>query len=88
MIEVVNGTIVDRISPWSNYVVQNTSGNIYESMFWNPPNVFKFVQSRPKKPHSLRIYESHVGISSENYGIASYTYFKDNLLPYIKDIGR
>lgn len=31
---------------------------------------------RPDKQEALRIYESHVGISSEEPEVASYTYFK------------
>ena len=31
---------------------------------------------RPKAPAALRIYEAHVGMSSEEPEVASYTYFK------------
>ena len=42
---------------------------------------------RPKRPERLRIYESHVGISSPEPKIATYTYFRDNILPRIKKQG-
>jgi 1,4-alpha-glucan branching enzyme len=45
------------------------------------------TNSKPKKPDSLRIYEAHVGMSSEEPVVASYTYFKDNVLPRIKSQG-
>ena len=83
----MEGTIIERISPWSSYVLQDTNSKIYESVFWHPTVPYKLKQSRPKKPQSLRIYESHIGISCENYGIATYLHFKENLLPYIKDTG-
>ena len=35
----------------------------------------------------MRIYEAHVGISSPEAKIATYTYFKDNILPLIKKQG-
>uniref|UniRef100_A0A3Q2H7S1 1,4-alpha-glucan branching enzyme n=1 Tax=Equus caballus TaxID=9796 RepID=A0A3Q2H7S1_HORSE len=47
----------------------------------------KFKHSRPKKPRSLRIYESHVGISSHEGKIASYKHFTCNVLPRIKGLG-
>uniref|UniRef100_A0A667YEX1 1,4-alpha-glucan branching enzyme n=1 Tax=Myripristis murdjan TaxID=586833 RepID=A0A667YEX1_9TELE len=47
----------------------------------------KHVHPRPKKPKSLRIYESHVGIASPEGKIASYTNFTTNVLPRIKDLG-
>ncbi|MXQ82054.1 hypothetical protein E5288_WYG012488 [Bos mutus] len=47
----------------------------------------KFKHSKPKKPKGLRIYESHVGISSYEGKIASYKHFTCNVLPRIKDLG-
>lgn len=49
--------------------------------------VYKFKHQRPKRPQSLKIYECHVGISSPEPKIATYTYFKDNVLPRIKKQG-
>ena len=42
---------------------------------------------KPKRPKSLRIYEAHVGMSSEEPVVASYTYFKDHVLPRIAKQG-
>jgi len=35
----------------------------------------------------LRIYEAHIGISSQEQKVASYAHFTDKVLPYIKDLG-
>ena len=43
---------------------------------------------RPKRPAALRIYEAHVGMSSEEESVASYTFFKGghpNLRPQLAD---
>lgn len=87
LIEVVNGEIVERISPWASYVVQDNSTKLMEPIFWHPEEPFHFRHSKPVRPKGLRIYECHVGIASEEYKVASYSNFKDNVLPYIKDIG-
>ncbi|XP_043365569.1 1,4-alpha-glucan-branching enzyme isoform X3 [Dermochelys coriacea] len=42
---------------------------------------------QPKKPKSLRIYESHVGIASPEGKVASYKNFTYNILPKIKNLG-
>jgi 1,4-alpha-glucan branching enzyme len=47
----------------------------------------KFKYERPKRPKSLRIYEAHVGISSPEPKVATYKYFRDNLLPIVKKQG-
>ena len=39
------------------------------------------------KPEALRIYESHVGMSSAEAKINSYTEFKEEMLPRIRELG-
>lgn len=50
--------------------------------------VLQHKHPRPRKPHSLRIYESHVGIASPEGKVASYSNFTHNVLPRIKDLGK
>ncbi|XP_023575021.1 1,4-alpha-glucan-branching enzyme [Octodon degus] len=82
-----SGEILYRISPWAKYVVREGSNVNYDWIHWDPEHPYKFKHSRPKKPRSLRIYESHVGISSHEGKIASYKHFTCNVLPRIKDLG-
>ncbi|ERE74719.1 1,4-alpha-glucan-branching enzyme [Cricetulus griseus] len=82
-----SGEILYRISPWAKYVVRERDNVNYDWIHWNPEDPYKFKHSRPKKPRSLRIYESHVGISSHEGKIASYKHFTCNVLPRIKDLG-
>lgn len=82
-----SGEILYRISPWAKYVVRENDNVNYDWIHWDPEDPYKFKHSRPKKPRSLRIYESHVGISSHEGKIASYKHFTSNVLPRIKDLG-
>lgn len=61
-------------------------------MFWNPPKGgdgdYQFRHPLPEVPHSLRIYEAHVGMSSEGEpNVNTYEKFADEVLPRIKDLG-
>ncbi|XP_077986514.1 1,4-alpha-glucan-branching enzyme-like [Glandiceps talaboti] len=89
VIETKTSQLVDRISPWSPYSVQNKESMLYESHFWNPPQdaKYKFKHNKPPTPRSLRIYECHVGISSWEGKIASYKHFTHEVLPRIKKQG-
>ena len=49
---------------------------------------YQFQQPHPKKPESLRIYESHVGIASWEGKIATYKEFAQNVIPRIKNLGK
>ncbi|KAG5837473.1 hypothetical protein ANANG_G00239620 [Anguilla anguilla] len=76
-----------RISPWAKYVTKTGDSVIYDWVHWDPPHPYLHIHPRPKKPRSLRIYESHVGIASPEAKVASYTNFTVNVLPKIKDLG-
>uniref|UniRef100_A0A8C2N6N9 1,4-alpha-glucan branching enzyme n=1 Tax=Capra hircus TaxID=9925 RepID=A0A8C2N6N9_CAPHI len=82
-----SGEILYRISPWAKYVTREGSNVNYDWIHWDPEYSYKFKHSKPKKPKGLRIYESHVGISSYEGKIASYKHFTCNVLPRIKDLG-
>uniref|UniRef100_A0A7N5JDZ9 1,4-alpha-glucan-branching enzyme n=1 Tax=Ailuropoda melanoleuca TaxID=9646 RepID=A0A7N5JDZ9_AILME len=82
-----SGEILYRISPWAKYVTREGDNVNYDWIHWDPEHPYKFKHSKPKKPRGLRIYESHVGISSYEGKIASYKHFTCNVLPRIKDLG-
>jgi len=45
-------------------------------------------QEHPAKQERLRIYETHVGISSWEGKVASYTHFTHEVLPRVQDLGK
>jgi len=49
---------------------------------------YVFKHAHPPKPESLRIYECHVGISSDQPAVASYSHFTHNVLPRIANLGQ
>lgn len=67
----------------------NLFGPSYEGRFWNPPIEEKYVfkQPRPRKREDLKIYESHIGISSSKPEIGTFENFEENVLPKIIDLG-
>ncbi|XP_031428877.1 1,4-alpha-glucan-branching enzyme [Clupea harengus] len=87
VVHTKEGERLYRISPWAKYVTQHEKSVIYDWVHWDPPQPYQHKHPRPKKPRSLRIYESHVGIASPEGKIASYSNFTANVLPRIKDLG-
>lgn len=82
------GDHLDRLSPWSPYVTCGTN-YIYEQRFWNPPpqEKYEMKQDHPAKQERLRIYETHVGISSWEGKVASYRHFMHEVLPRVENLG-
>lgn len=87
---VPGGERIERIPAWIKRVTQDLNVSpVYDARFWNPPaeHIYKRKHPRPPKPHSLRIYEAHVGISSPEGRVGQYKEFTQNILPRIRDLG-
>lgn len=89
-IETYDNDFLYRLSPWAKYTVQNSETKLFESLYWDPAKTYHWKYDWPilkESDESLRIYEAHIGISSEEYHIASYSHFKDKVLPHILYLG-
>ncbi|KAG0132953.1 glycoside hydrolase superfamily [Tuber indicum] len=86
--QLPSGERVDRLPAWIKRVTQDLSVSpVYDAVFWNPEKKYVFKNPRPKKPKSARVYEAHVGISTTEYRVGTYTEFTANVLPRIKKLG-
>jgi len=86
------GEETTRIPAWASYAVQAPKGApthpAYDGVFWNPPVKYEFQNELPVTPRSLRIYEAHVGMSSEGEpNINTYDLFRERILPRIAKLG-
>ncbi|KAE8767575.1 starch branching enzyme IIb [Hordeum vulgare] len=79
----------DSIPAWIKYSVQTPGDIPYNGIYYDPPEEEKYVfkHPQPKRPKSLRIYETHVGMSSPEPKINTYANFRDEVLPRIKRLG-
>lgn len=82
-----NGKKEDRNPVWSRYLIQNQDSFLYDTVFWNPLETYTWINKSPEKPKSLRIYEAHVGMSSQEPKVSSYREFAETILPRIKNAG-
>ncbi|WZZ92365.1 hypothetical protein YC2023_120944 [Brassica napus] len=91
--------IKDSIPAWIKFSVQAPGEIPFNGIYYDPPEEEKYVfkHPQPKRPKSLRIYESHVGMSStdtfhselvmQEPMINTYANFRDDVLPRIKKLG-
>ena len=97
-VELADGTWADRIPAWVKWATQAWNEVLFNGAHWEPEEesppgelhpdkryVFKYP--RPPKPRALRIYECHVGMSSQEPVVNTYVDFKDNVLPRIRKLG-
>ncbi|WCJ32967.1 1 4-alpha-glucan-branching enzyme [Euphorbia peplus] len=83
-----NGPL-ERVPAWATYVEPGGEGKQPFAIHWEPPieRVYKWKNSRPEVPKSLRIYECHVGISGSEPKISSFVDFREKVLPHVKKAG-
>jgi 1,4-alpha-glucan branching enzyme len=83
-----SGETVHRVPAWSQYVVQNPTTMLFDAVVYAPPEgVYPFAFPRPSAPKSLRIYEAHIGMSSCDPKVSTYTEFTAHVLPRIARLG-
>ncbi|XP_024021202.1 1,4-alpha-glucan-branching enzyme 3, chloroplastic/amyloplastic isoform X1 [Morus notabilis] len=81
-----NGPL-ERVPAWATYV--QPEGNQAFAIHWEPPpeDAYKWRNTSPKVPKSLRIYECHVGISGSEPKISTFNDFTEKVLPHVKEAG-
>lgn len=90
MIVPNDGLPLDRNPAWATYLVQDPKTYLYDTVFWNPEKKDQYQWKAPDhvtKPASLRIYECHVGMGTNELKVGSYREFADKVLPHIKKTG-
>lgn len=85
---VVKGSqVLRRVPSYATRVVQNSETNLFCAQIDDTLEEFNWTDEKFSPKKSLFIYECHIGMSGEEYGINSYTAFKENILPRIKKLG-
>ncbi len=80
-----DGGMDERIPAWCRRVVQDADTHIFSAQVWTPeqPYVFKIENFKPDVS-PLLIYESHVGMATEEETVGTYNEFRENILPRVK----
>lgn len=77
-----------RMPSYINRVVQDEETKIFSAQVWNPSKLFEWEDEEFKpQVDPLLIYEAHIGMSSEEEKVNSFTEFKDDVLPRIIKAG-
>src|SRR3990167_2556870 len=93
MLNNKQGEFLERIPAWIRRVDRRPPNVHFDGVFWDPPVAKRHVWKHPRPaPHdrgneTLRIYECHVGMCSEEPKVASYEEFRVNVLPRVHALG-
>lgn len=84
---------MDRIPAYIKRVMEETNSHHFIGQYWNPDDQYEWKNPSPHKllhgvgNPGLRIYESHVGMATEEYRVGTYDEFTDKILPRVKNLG-
>ena len=83
------GKTEDRIPLYATYVKQDKETKTFSAIIWNPRKPFEWTDSKfkPKRNVPPIIYESHVGMATEEERVGTYLEFMRDMLPRIKNDG-
>ena len=85
---VRNGdTLTDHIPLYARRVVQDPVSFDWLCEVWDPTEAYPWTDRNFHPDAIPLIYESHVGMATEEYRPGTYREFADNVLPRVKDLG-
>ena len=76
-----------RLPSYANYVVQDENSVDFSAVVWSPKTPYNWQNNTPPKPKVPLIYEAHIGMSSQEEKVTSFSEFTTEVLPRIKESG-
>ncbi|MFW5793190.1 MAG: alpha amylase C-terminal domain-containing protein [Bacteroidota bacterium] len=79
----------ERIPAWARRVVQDEETYLFNAQVWDPAKKYKWKNPVPKADDDFVpfVYEAHTGMASEDYKVATWNEFRENILPYVHKAG-
>jgi len=83
----------ERIPSYANRTVQDEQTKIFSAQVWNPEQPFVWTapvvdgNGNATGSSAPLIYESHVGMATEEHRVGTFTEYRDKIIPYLKQSG-
>lgn len=77
----------ERIPAYAVRAVQDPQTKAFCAQIWDPPQPYRWRNSRPGAKPNPFIYECHIGMSSEEEKVASFDDFREGVLPRVARLG-
>ncbi len=82
-----DGQVLRRVPSYATKVVQDEVTYLWCAEVCEISNPYDWEDEKFKMPKTPLIYECHVGMAQDKYGIGTYREFADNILPRVKELG-
>ena len=73
----------ERLPAYTTRAVQDPETKLFVAQVWDPQKPYRWKHGKPGKREHPFIYECHIGMSSEEEKVSTFTEFRKNVLPRI-----
>ncbi|MBQ8061025.1 MAG: alpha amylase C-terminal domain-containing protein [Bacteroidales bacterium] len=77
----------ERIPAYCTRLVQDPETKVFCAQVWDPAETYSWKHEKRFRRKNPLIYECHIGMSSEEPKVASFSEFRQNVLPRVKKLG-
>ncbi len=78
----------ERIPSYANRTVQDSQTKIFNAQVWDPEQPYVWETPDCETPYTVPlIYESHVGMATEEFRVGTFAEYRDKMIPYVKQTG-
>ena len=77
----------ERIPAYATRCVQDPVTKVFCAQVWMPDKPYRWHKKRGPEITSPLIYEAHIGMSSEEAKVSSFSEFREKVLPRVVDLG-
>ena len=81
------GALTWHIPLYAKRVIQDPESYEWICEVWDPTTPYAWTDAGFAPDSHLYIYESHVGMATEEYRVGTYREFADNVLPRVRELG-
>jgi 1,4-alpha-glucan branching enzyme len=78
----------ERIPSYANRTVQDEQTKTFSAQVWNPEQPYVWKTPECVSPCTVPlVYESHVGMATEEFRVGTFAEYRDRMIPYIRKTG-
>jgi len=77
----------ERIPAYATRCVQDPESKVFCAQVWEPAKAYRWHKKRGPKIDNPLIYEAHIGMSTEDQKVGSFTEFREKVLPRVVETG-
>ena len=82
-----NGEFLRRVPAYATHVIRDENTGLWTAELQDVCSAYQWTDNGFSPPETPLIYECHIGMAQEKYGVGTFVEFEQNVLPKVKELG-